>query len=146
MASIGWFLEILLIVLLVITLLHAVRLERALQTLRQDRAALGDAIAGFDTSTRHAEAGIGKLQAATFESAQLLGQRLEKGITLKDDLQFLIDRGESLADRLEASVRSVRGPAAPVIAPAAAAHAAEPPPKMRSQAERDLLLALRAGQ
>ena len=152
MGSFDWGLELVLIVLLAVTLVHAIRLERALRLLRSDRAALGDAIAGFDDSARQAEAGIGRLHSVSAETAQLLGQRVEQGGSLKDDLAFLIERGETLADRLDTLVRSGRpiaqahamqaAPAAlPAVAPPAAAS-----PNMRSKAERDLLLALQSAQ
>jgi hypothetical protein len=145
MGNIDWILEVVLVGLLGVTLVHAIRLERALKGLRQDRAALGDAIAGFDDSTRLAEAGITRLHAAATEAGQLLGQRLEQGVSLKDDLHFLIDRGATVADRLDMLVRATR--TAPGSAPPPLPSA--PPatePKVRSQAERELLLALRGAQ
>jgi hypothetical protein len=144
MGNIDLLLEFVLVALLGVTLVHAIRLERALKSLRQDRNALGDAIAGFDDSTRQAEAGISRLHAAAAESAQSLGQRLEQAVSLKDDLQFLTDRGTTVADRLDLLVRATRSP------PAAPAPTPSPPPssepKVRSQAERELLLALRGAQ
>ena len=154
MGSFDWGLELVLVGLLAVTLVHAIRLERALRLLRSDRAALGDAIAGFDDSARQAEAGIGRLHSVSAETAHLLGQRLEKGVSLKDDLTFLIERGESLADRLDGLVRSGRPiaqaatAAAPAVAPAPPAVSSAGPatPPMRSKAERDLLLALQSAQ
>lgn len=141
MGNIDWILEIVLVGLLGVTLVHAIRLERALKTLRQDRSALGEAIAGFDDSTRQAEAGINRLQATAFEASQTLGQRLEQGTSLRDDLQFLIDRGTTVADRLDTLVRATRSPS--VAGPAAPTPIE---PKVRSRAERELLLALRGAQ
>ena len=149
MVSFDWGLELVLVVLLAVTLVHAIRLERALRLLRTDRAALGDAIAGFDDSARQAEAGIGRLHSASAETAQKLTQSLEKGTSLNDDLAFLIQRGESLADRLDALVRTGRtiAQAAPASMPGVAAQQqTDPAPKVRSKAERDLLIALQAAQ
>ncbi len=146
MANLDWILEVVLVGLLTITLVHAIRLERALNTLRQDRTALGEAIAGFDSSTRQAEAGINKLQSATADTAHLLGQRLEQATTLREDLQFLIGRGESIADRLDGLVRTSRTAIANPPAQPLPTAASDPMPKVRSQAERDLLLALRSAQ
>lgn len=140
MGNIDWILEIVLVGLLGITLVHAIRLERALKTLRQDRSALGEAIAGFDNSTRQAEAGISRLHATASEASQVLGQRLEQGTSLRDDMQFLIDRGTIVADRLDLLVRATR------TTPAAAPTPAPAEPKVRSRAERELLLALRGAQ
>ena len=154
MGSFDWGLELVLVGLLLVTLVHAIRLERALRLLRSDRAALGDAIAGFDDNARQAEAGIGRLHTASAETARLLTQRVEQGGSLKDDLAFLIERGESLADRLDGLIRSSR-PLAQTAAAAMPAVAATPPPAsmpgiatatVRSKAERDLLLALQSAQ
>ncbi len=144
MGNIDWILEVVLVGLLGVTLVHAIRLERALGSLRQDRNALGDAIAGFDDSTRQAEAGITRLHAAASESAHVLGQRLEHGASLRDDLQFLIDRGTTVADRLDTLVRATRSPSGGAMPAPSAQAAAEP--KVRSQAERELLMALRGAQ
>ena len=143
MGNIDWILEVVLVGLLGFTLVHAIRLERALQTLRHDRSALGDAIAGFDDSTRQAEAGINRLHAAASESAQILAHRVEQGGSLRDDLQFLIDRGTTVADRLDMLVRATRNAPSVTATPAASASAE---PKVRSQAERELLMALRGAQ
>jgi hypothetical protein len=142
MGSFDWILELGLVGLLGVTLVHAIRLERALKALRQDRTALGEAIAGFDDSARQAEAGINRLQTAASESAHTLGQRIEQGSSLRDDLQFLIDRGTTVADRLDLLVRATRNAPASAAPPAASAPTSAEP-KVRSQAERELLLALR---
>jgi hypothetical protein len=155
MGGVETLLELILLVLLIATLLHTVRLHRALGAMRQDRATLMDAVEGFDSGTRQAEAGLGRLR----DAADQVGGQLAHAAALKDDLEFLSARGEQLADRLDALVRAARtlepppqaepprvgwapAPAAAPIAPAPIAPAAS---AMRSQAERDLLLALRGG-
>jgi hypothetical protein len=149
MANLDWVLELVLVGLLGLTMVHAIRLERALRALRSDRAAFGEAIAGFDDSTRQAELGMVKLQAATAESAQMVARRVEQATSLRDDLAFLTERGEALADRLDGLVRMARDAASP---PAVTERQQLQPvqvdaqPKVRSQAERDLLLALRRAQ
>jgi len=145
MPNLDWVLELVLVALLALTMVHAIRLERALRTLRSDRTAFGDAIAGFDSSARQAELGIGKLQATAAESAQMMARRVEQATALKDDLAFLTERGDALADRLDDLVRAARNAAAAAPVPEARPKPipAEATPKVRSQAERDLLLALR---
>ncbi|GAC1343986.1 MAG: hypothetical protein NVS2B9_12860 [Myxococcales bacterium] len=152
MGHIDWLLELALVALLGLTMVHAIRLERAIKTLRHDRTAFGEAIAGFDASTRQAEASFAKLQGIASEAAQLVNRRVQQASALKDDLAYLSERGETLADRLDSLVRTGRGLAsAPSAAPATEqvpTHfpSPEPPPKVRSQAERDLLMALRGVQ
>jgi chromosome segregation ATPase len=141
-----WLLEVILVVLLAATLFHALRLERALGVLKRDRAALEELANGFNSSTRAAEQGIERLRGAADGAGRQLARQIDTAQSLKDDLQFLAERGDRLADRLEQLVRSGRllvqeAPRASLPDPIAA-----PPPaekRMRSQAERDLLKALR---
>ncbi len=154
MGGMDWFLEIALIALLALTLVHAVRLERALGLLRRDRTALGEAVAGLDSSTRQAETGLGRLHPMTQEATQQATRTVEGAAALKEDLAFLAKRGEELADRLEQLIRAGRAldpgrtreqPAA-AVAPAAAAAPVRAeqaaPIKPRSKSERDLQQAL----
>ena len=101
-------LDIALIVLLAVTLFHAVRLERALGVLRRDRSALEELVAGFNASTRQAEQGIERLRAAADGAGRQIAKQVETATALKDDLMFLTERGERLADRLDALVRAGR--------------------------------------
>ena len=145
MSALDWMLELVLVCLLAVTLLHAVRLQRAVAGLNQERSALGAAVAGFDASARHAEAGLGTLQHKAQEAAGQVLARVESAKVVKDDLAFLTERGEQLADRLEALVRS--GRTLEGARPAEAGHAAEGTgARLHSQAERDLLQALRGGR
>jgi hypothetical protein len=138
-----WILELALIVLLGATLFHAVRLERALGVLKRDRVQLQELIAGFNASTRQAELGTERLRAAADGAGQQIARQVDAALSLKDDLALLIERGENLADRLDAQVRAGRplvndGPRPAVVSNGDAAE-----PRVRSQAERDLLKALR---
>jgi hypothetical protein len=159
-------LELVLILLLAATLFHALRLERALGVLKRDRAVLEELVAGFNESTRQAEAGVQRLRAATEGAGRQIARQIEQAQRLRDDLNFLTERGDTLAERLEGNVRSARmmadqnamaptlvaqnaGPALPSPA-SVMPFAAEPPqaagPRLRSEAERDLLRALRAAR
>jgi len=160
MLGMEWILDILLVVLLSATLFHAVRLERALGVLKRDRSALEDLVATFNASTRAAETGIERLHATAEGSGRQIQRQIDTAATLKDDLTFLVQRGEGLADRLDEVVRAARPvlsasdqstarsgwpsqieppPARSIVARAAR----DEEPKVRSQAERDLLKALR---
>lgn len=145
-------LEIALLGLLGATLFHAVRLERALGVLRQDRAQLEEMIAGFGANTKQAEAGIERLRVAADGAGRQIARHLEEARALKDDLTFLMERGGRLADRMDHLVRAARPLApepAPTLVPLPAPLGLPTPPELpaeaapRSQAERDLLKALR---
>ena len=172
MAGAQWLLELVLLLLLAATLFHALRLERALGVLKRDRAVLEALVDGFNNSTRQAETGIERLRSAADGAGRQMARQIEAAQRLRDDMSFLTERGELLAERLEAAVRSARmfadgaalaphagpalslppAPAAPArLVPATrlterAEEAEQEAPRLRSQAERDLLRALRAGR
>lgn len=151
-----WIIELILVAMLAATLFHAVRLERALGVLKRDRATLEALVAGFNASTTQAENGIERLRATADGAGRQIARQAEAATALKDDLAFLMERGERLADRMDSLVRSARplvndtGARPPSgMFPPTAADPAEPTrpdpvePRVRSQAERDLLKALR---
>ncbi len=143
MAGMEWILELALIGLLAATLFHAVRLERALGVLKRDRVQLQELIAGFNASTRQAENGIERLRAAVDGAGQQIAGQVDAALTLKDDLALLIERGNQLADRLDALVHAGRPLVATTPRLTVVAGSESPEPRVRSQAERDLLKALR---
>jgi hypothetical protein len=144
MIGMEWILEIALVILLAATLFHAVRLERALGVLRRDRVALQELIVGFNASTQQAEVGIERLRGAADGAGQQIAHQIDRAASLKDDLALLVERGDRLADRIDALVRAGRPltvdqlPHLSVVTDAGPAE-----PRARSQAERDLLKALR---
>jgi len=145
-----WGLQLAVLVLLGAAIPFAIRLERALREIRKDRAAMETSAQGLSEAAGAAESAILRLRA----TAELAGRQVQERVTtaepLRDDLRFLIERAETLADRLESLVRAGRpmaGPEPPP-APAATRPTREPPSDagpLRSQAERDLLRALSIG-
>ncbi len=135
-----WLLELALIGLLAATLFHALRLERALGVLKRDRAALEDLVSSFNASFRQAEVGIEHLRAAADGAGRQVARQVDAGKAVQGDLAFLVERGERVADRLEQIVRAAR----PLLhEPIREPEPVPEQPKLRSQAERDLLQALR---
>jgi uncharacterized protein DUF6468 len=143
MAGMEWLLEIALVGLLAATLFHAVRLERALGVLKRDRSELQPLIDGFNACTRQAELGIERLRGAAEDTGVKIAGQLDVAVSLRDDLTLLIDRGDRLADRIDALVRAGRPLAAETPRLTVVAESDHPEPRVRSQAERDLLKALR---
>ena len=125
-------LDMLLVVLLGATLVQALRLERTLGALRRDRGEFERMIAGFDGATKQAEAGLDRLRGAADGAGRQIARHIEQASSLQQDLDFLIARGEKLADRLEMLVRIARGQAeaAPGLAPPAPLPAAAAPPPL----------------
>jgi hypothetical protein len=139
MAGMEWTLEIVLVVLLGATLYQAMKLERALGVLKRDRASLESLVVHFNTSTRQAENGIERLRTAADGAGRLIESQLMKSVSLKDDLAFLTERGDRLADRLDILVRAARPLAQERPGNAPENHA----PSGANQVERNLLQALR---
>jgi hypothetical protein len=103
-----WTLQIVLIVLLGATLFQAVKLERALGVLKRDRASLEGLVMHFNASTHQAENGIERLRTAVDGAGREIENQILKSVALKDDLAFMTERGDRLADRLDTLVRTAR--------------------------------------
>ena len=167
MHGIGWALEVGLVLLLTATLVHAVRLERALGVLKRDRAALDQLVSGFNAATRQAEDGVERLRAAADGAGRQIARQVDVAGALREDLGFLIERGERLADQIERAVRVQRAIAAEPAQRSDAMRVesarsepvrveqvrterprlpADEPARVRSQAERDLLRALKVAR
>ncbi|MBS0639013.1 MAG: hypothetical protein JSS43_04025 [Proteobacteria bacterium] len=139
-----WTLELVLVVLLLATLIQALRLERALGVLKRDRAALEALIAGFNASTRQAEAGVERLKTAADGAGRRLEQQIGISETLRDDLRLFSERGDQVADRLDALVRAARLLHVDPDPRHAGTSPRTPPPQGgRTEAEQNLLQALR---
>lgn len=132
MSGIEWTIQLAVIALLGVTLPMAFRLDRALRALRADRAALEAGAAGMGEASRQAEAALARLRGGAEAACREVNARIAAGEAIRDDLRYLLERGEALADRLEAAV----GQARPL------AGAAPTAPEPRSEAERDLARAL----
>lgn len=129
-----WAAQLLLIGLLVAAIPCILKLERSLAAARHDRKALEASAAGLDEASRMAEAASLRLRATAEAAGRQLAERLAAAEPMRDDLRYLVERAEGLADRLEGLVRAARPMAAP-----------EPAIAAPSQAERDLLRALSQG-
>jgi hypothetical protein len=136
LASADLFLQLSLIVLLIATLFYTIRLERAISILKRDKIRLEHLSANFTASTQQAEAGLLRLRTAADGTGRQIAQQIDSARTVQRDLEFLISRGERMADRIDAHIRT---------------HAADivsqkqevPQTRLRSQAEKDLLKALK---
>lgn len=97
-------LDVLVAVLLAVTIGYAVVLNKRLGKLRGDKKDLEKLAAKFGESTSRAEESIETLR----HTADLLQSGIDKAQALRDDLTFLIDRGDQAADSLEDLVRLTR--------------------------------------
>jgi ABC-type transporter Mla subunit MlaD len=128
MSALEWAAQLAVILLLGATLPMAWRLDRLLRALRGDRAALEQGAAGLGDAARQAESLLVRLRGAAELGVRQVNERVAAAERLRDDLGYLLERAEALADRLEAAVQAAR-PLAGGAAP-------------RSDAERELIRAL----
>ncbi|WP_135079394.1 DUF6468 domain-containing protein [Terasakiella sp. SH-1] len=159
-------LDMLIAVLLIATIAYAVMLNRRLSDLRKDQSELEKLANQFEDATLRAEESIHKLTGSADQMKRDVQDTLRKAESLRDDLNFLIDRAGSSADKLEETVRNKRPekrPEAPAYSgkkvkdtvtpsepkPAAAQASTAPVDvvqddefKPKSDAERELLKAL----
>jgi hypothetical protein len=135
-------LDVIVAVLLAATIAYAIMLNRRLGELRRNRDDLSRLVQVFNDATARAEAGIPKLRRAAEEAGSTLQERVEKAQSLRDDLAFMIERADAMANRLEGVVRSARDVKTPNAAPAGPAPSrpsmsrAQPIPEERSPSGR----------
>ncbi len=92
------------VVLLAAAIGYAIELNRKLAALRRDRAELEGLAIKFAAAAQSAEAAIDRLKATSETAGRSLEQAGVKAQALRDDLSFLIERGEPLADRMTAGI------------------------------------------
>jgi hypothetical protein len=135
--------ELLLALLLAATIGFCFVLDRRLAGLRAARADLERLSAEFVAAIAEARAGVGELKGAAKEAAETLQERLGKARALADELAFMTETGDRLAERLSGQIsgglRRGAGDADNVTAFKPASRGPAP----RSEAERELLHALR---
>jgi hypothetical protein len=91
MSLIGLAMNLLLAGLLLAALLMGWRLNRRLAALRDSHDGFAVAVAELNTAAARAEQGLADLRAATDEAVDILGDRIEKGRTLAARLDRLIE-------------------------------------------------------
>ena len=158
MDSLELLVNLIIIGLLIPTIIYAYKLNKNLTLLRQNQKSLGKLVEALNDATFKAENSIPKLKSVTEHSSSDLKEVVDNAKELKDDLLFINQRADNLADRLENVISSSRG----TVQNAAAASAALTTPAFakeetikksdekfsvedsRSEAEMELLRALRA--
>ena len=96
------------ICLLIPTIIYTYRLNRSLTILRQNQNSLAKLVEALNDATHKAENSIPKLKSVTEHSSEGLKEVVDSAKTLKDDLLFINERADNLADRLENVIRDGR--------------------------------------
>jgi hypothetical protein len=105
-------LDVIIAALLVATIVYAVRLNRRLAVLREDRQQLQDMIKGLQKATQQADEAVGGLRLGAADAGRTLHEVVERAQGLKADLLFITEKADTAADRLEAALKLHRDAAA----------------------------------
>jgi hypothetical protein len=136
----GFLVETMVSILLLLTILYCVRLNKQLRLLKADEQSLRATIAELITATEIAERAIGGLKATLREGEQTFSGRLQRGEQISADIEHQLVAGEELLARLARIATAARPldqrPAAPdakSVAAAAQAFAERARARMGSQ-------------
>jgi Domain of unknown function (DUF6468) len=100
------FLDLVLIGLLVYGIRAALVLQKQLKDLRQSRSEMEKFVADFNGTVLRAEAGIKGLKQAAREGGDDLEQLIDRGHSLREELHFLIESADQIANRIASSARA----------------------------------------
>lgn len=149
MDNLDLIINLVIIALLIPALVYMIRLNRSLTILRQNQSSLGKLVEALNDATFKAENSIPKLKSVTEHSSSDLKEVVENAKELKDDLMFINERADNLADRLEGVIKDGRNikDGANIKNAAPTACASDQYAEIedsKSEAEMELLKALRA--
>ncbi len=108
MDSLELIINLTIIVLLIPTIIYAYKLNKNLSLLRQNQKSLSQLISSLNEATYKAENSIPKLKTVTQNSSEGLKEVIDSAKNLKDDLTFINERADNLADRLENVIHAGR--------------------------------------
>lgn len=109
--------DLIVAILLIVTIVYAVMLNRKLAELRDSRSELEKLIAVFRAATDKAESNLHGLRAAAEKAGGPLQAGIEEARGCVDDLKYLIDCASTAADGLETAIRAKRDTASARLRP-----------------------------
>ena len=143
-------LDLVLILMIGAGLVQVTRLIRQLAILKQGRAEMDRFVKEFNGTVARAEAGIKGLRNTARESGDDLEKLLNKATMVRDELHFLVESADQIAERLSQQAATVvrpteskpRAESAPVAAPLSTRTSGRPTASAASRAEKELMQAL----
>jgi hypothetical protein len=109
----GWIADAILALLLVCTLVMAIRLDRALRVVRRDRAVFEALISNLGSATNSVKLGIKALRNEADRAAEQIERRSDDADKLATDLSFLIEAADRAGARLDEARQSSPAPDQP---------------------------------
>jgi hypothetical protein len=101
-------LDIVIAVLLCVTIVYAYMLNKRLQALRADREEMESLMRKFYDATSKADASIKGLKQTSEIMGGELQEKVDKARALRDEITFMLERGDLLANQLEGAISSSR--------------------------------------
>jgi len=120
----GFLVESMVSILLLLTILYCVRLNKQLRLLKADEQTLRATISELITATEIAERAIAGLKSTMREGEQSLGERLQRVESLSAGIEHQLAAGEDLLARLTRIAGAARPADKPAAVPDAKAVAA----------------------
>jgi len=122
--NLGYLVEIMVSVLLLLTILYCVRLNNQIRLFKADEQTLRATISELITATEIAERAIAGLKSTMKDGEQDLSARFERMERVTSELDEQLGAGELLLERLKRITGAGRGEPEPAAAPDAQAVAA----------------------
>jgi hypothetical protein len=104
---IGLIVDSVLIVVVAAGVVQAIRLIRQLRDLRAGRIEMERFVRDFNGAVNRAEAGIKALRSAARDSGDDLEKLVEKALLVRDELNFIVESADGLAERLTSTASKV---------------------------------------
>lgn len=108
MANVGLLMDVVLLAFLAATVGLAFKLNLNLRHFRESRSAMEGLVNRLSSNIEHAEKAIAGLQVAARHTGSDLDKKIKESKLLLDDLQFMNEAGNKLAERLEKLASSNR--------------------------------------
>ena len=104
---------------------------------------MAELVRSFHQATENARSSVGELKVAAEAVGSDLQNRIAAGRSMLDELELIVHSGEKVAERIEHGVDRSKDAAREAAETPKPAAAPEPPRAGRSEAENELLQALR---
>lgn len=137
-------LNIAIIVLLLVTIVYVWRLNRNLSVLRQNRESLFNLAQTLNDASAKAANAVSSLKNAAAETAESLTQVVDEAKKAKEDLSFLNEKADTLSVRLENATYASQTAQSRLAKAAARPLPQNDATDEKSEAELELLKALRS--
>ncbi len=93
--------DIILLVILAVTMFFGLRLSRQFSEIKADQARLEVLVGQLNEASKRAEGAVASMKKTAVETSEQLQGRIGKAQALSEELEIMIEAGDSLAERLQ---------------------------------------------